>query len=327
MAKIIGREVNLGVAREETRGTPVDPLYWVQKATCLIIDKVEKLINNETLGVIEDADDAKIATKSSEGTFAGKIGLNSFGLFLLNVFGAVQSEQQAPPNDTVYQHTFTVAQDHQHDSLTLTVSDGIKNLKFPLSMIKTLKIDCVVGDFVRFTIATVGSTGTSFTGAVAYEKEKNFIARDTIFKMANDLAGLPDATAIKVKSISLTFNQNVEPNFVLGQYTPEDNPNKEWSVEGEVVLDWEGSTYYDLYVENTLKAVRVEMTSEDVIGSSLNPKLTIDFAKCAFTELSKTGGVGDIITQTLRFKPLFSLSDSLMAKAVLVNEVENYVTP
>jgi len=324
MPKIIGREVNLGVAKETTRGTPADPTYWVQKATCLIIDKVEKLINNETLGVIEDSDDAKIATKSSEGTFAGKIGLNSFGLFLLNIFGNVQSEQQSAPNDDVYSHTFTVAQNHQHDSLTLTVSDGIKNLSFPLSMIKTLKIDCVVGDFVRFTISTVGSSGTTFTGTVAYTKENNFIARDVIFKMADNLAGLPGASAIKVKSISYTFNQNVEPNFVLGQYTPEDNPNKEWGVEVEVVLNWETAAYYDLYTDNALKAVRIEMTSEDVIGENLHPKLTTDFAKCAFTELSKAGGVGDVITQTLKLKPLFSVSDSLMAKAVLLNEVESY---
>lgn len=55
-----------------------------------------------------------------------------------------------------------------------------------------------------------------------------------------------------------------------------------------------------------------------------NPSLTIDLPKVTFQELGRSFKVRDLVYQEVKFRASYSLTDTLMAKAVLVNTVSTY---
>lgn len=84
-------------------------------------------------------------------------------------------------------------------------------------------------------------------------------------------------------------------------------------------------TYKDLFFDGTKKAMRIEIEdTANAITVSTYPKLTIDFAKVIFTEYAKTQDNDSLIKQGLTFKALYSMSDSSMVTASLVNSKVSY---
>ena len=46
--------------------------------------------------------------------------------------------------------------------------------------------------------------------------------------------------------------------------------------------------------------------------------------KCTFQELGRSFKVNDLVYQTIKFKAVYSISDTLMIKATLTNTVNGY---
>jgi hypothetical protein len=75
----------------------------------------------------------------------------------------------------------------------------------------------------------------------------------------------------------------------------------------------------------TPQAMRLDIKNSDVtIGSASNPEIIIDFAKVTFQELGRPFKVKDLIYQTIKWKAVYSVSDTLMAKLTLTNTVTTY---
>jgi hypothetical protein len=78
-------------------------------------------------------------------------------------------------------------------------------------------------------------------------------------------------------------------------------------------------------VGDTAQAIRLELANTDVtIGSSLNPKLTIDMAKVKFSGFEKNYENDGVATATVNFKALYSLAETEMITAVLTNTKASY---
>lgn len=68
--------------------------------------------------------------------------------------------------------------------------------------------------------------------------------------------------------------------------------------------------------------MRIKMIDSAVtIGASSNPKLEMDFAKVAFTEWSRTTSTNEVVTQSVGFNALYSISDAQAVTARLTNLV------
>jgi glycine cleavage system H lipoate-binding protein len=66
----------------------------------------------------------------------------------LNVFGSVSTTSSGG----AYEHEFSVAENNQHQSLTIGVADDTQDKQFPLAMVNTVEIGAEVGDFVKANI-------------------------------------------------------------------------------------------------------------------------------------------------------------------------------
>ena len=76
---------------------------------------------------------------------------------------------------------------------------------------------------------------------------------------------------------------------------------------------------------STQKAMRIRLTNTDVIiGTNLNPQITFDLAKVKFKNFKRNFGNGDIATASVDFKGFYSITDSKMITAELINTAVSY---
>jgi hypothetical protein len=324
MSKFIGRLADIGIAKEAVRGTAESAAtFYLPKLSMSLDDGIEQVINESSIGVIEDSTGASIVGKFATGELEGNIGDRSFGLLLLNALGAVSTS--GPAQTTVYTHAFSVGQDAQHDALTLFLDDGNQDYKFALGMLESLGIDISLGQFAKFTAAFRSKKGETATLSPSYTAENLFLPQHGSIKIATNLAGLGAASVLNIKSVKLDINKNLEDDRKLGSVDQVDILNKQFSVEGTVELVFDDNTFKTDQLADTAKAMRIRLTNTDVtIGSSLNPQLTIDLASVKISSFEKNYSNGDIVTATVGFKAFYSLANTSMITMELLNTQSSY---
>jgi len=322
MTKFIGRKIEIGIGREGTRGTAVAPSYWLSLMNADFDDKFEGVVDENTLGIIEDSTDFKVTKKWSEGKLSGKIADKSFGYFLRALMGTITS---AVKETTAYTHTCSVLQSAQHPTVTIEAKNPNQQLKFANGAIDNLTIKAELGKFVEFEADVKAKLGVASTNSPSYVAENSFLAKDVTVKFADTVAGLDGASAICVKNVEIKFDKNLESDDCLGSNEPSDYLNKQFSVTGSIELNYDATTYKTLALAGTLKCVRVSIQDTTVtIGASSNPTLKIDLAKVKFTEWGKSSDLNSIVKETLTFKALYSLGDTSLVSIVLTNALAGY---
>jgi len=321
MAKIIGRRLSIGIAKEAVRGTALDPTYWLPKMELTQDDKIEQIVDESSVGVIEDAQNADVVLKSSDGELKGRINDTSFGLWILSALGT----EAAPAlvETGVYDHAFSVSQSAQHPSLTVSVSEANAGvgLRFALSMVDSLEMNVELARYAEYTAKFRGNTSAVDSVTPSYTAENIFLPQHGELKLATSLAGLDAASAISIKKFTLTISKNLEDDQVIGNVNASDRLNKQFMVEGSMELLYEDRTFIDtLLVGDAARALRIRLTNSAVtIGATSNPRLTIELAKVKISEVARSQGNNDIIRQTVNFKGFYSLTDAKMITAVLRN--------
>ncbi len=322
-AKFIGRQIQVGIGKESARGTVVEPTFWLQNMNVDVEDKFEGVADENTLAVIEDAQDFKVTKKFAEGEVGGKVTDKSIGLLLLSALGGLSTA--AGSESSTYVHTFSVQQDAQHDSLTVEVKNPNEQKAHGNGVVNKLGIKASLGKMVEITVGFLAKLGVASTSTPSYTSENSFIAKDVSVKFAANIAGLGAASAVAIKDVEINIEKNVESDDVLGNVEPADFLNKQLSVSGSVELVYDATTYKALALAGTSRAMRITIENADaIIGTTLHPKLVIDLAKVKFTEWARTSDQNEIIKQTLNFKAFYSLSDTSMISVALTNAQATY---
>lgn len=324
MSKFLGRLADIGIAVETTRGTAeASADFWLPKLSMSYDDGIEQVVDESSVGVIEDSTNAAIVGKYGEGEIEGHIYDKSFGALLLATFGAVSTT--GPAETSVYTHTFSVDQSAQHDSLTIFLDDGNQDYKYALAMVESLELDVSVGQFSKFTASFRSKKGDTATLSPSYTTENHFLPQHASLKTASALAGLTAASAIDVRSVRLTINKNIEDDRKLGSLDQVDILNKQFSVEGTLEIVYNDNTFKTDQLADTAKAMRLQLVNSDVtIGATLKPTLTFDMAKVKFSNFAKNYSNNDIVTATVDFKAFYSLTDTQMITAELKNLQASY---
>lgn len=328
MSKIIGRLVNVGIGKETSRGTAAAIAYWIPKMDFSHDDKIQQVVNEQSMGIIENAIGADITQKYSEGEIKGRVVADSFGLFLLSAIGSVSSGAVGGQAGA-YDHTFSTLQSGQHPSLTVGVKDANSGtgLSYALSMIDTLEINAELNKYLEMSVKYRGNVNASSTLTPSYSAQTQyFLPQHATVKFASNIAGLGAASAISVKRVNLAISKNLEDDQVLGTLTPADRLNKQFAVEGSIELMYDSRTYIDTNMLGDLaQALRIQFTNTGVtIGTSTNPDLKIDLASVKLKEVARSQSNDDFVTQTLNFTAFYSVADTSMISVVLRNTVASY---
>src|ERR1700722_19371499 len=151
MAKIIGRQFQVGIAKETTRGTIAAPTYWVPCNDFPLDEKQEKVFDAQAYGIIEDSVAALTTKKYVEGSLSANVQDTTFGLVLFALLGTLTSHSAHSGESVVYDNIFNVAETTQHQSLTLAVHDPAsgQDYAYPNSVISKLEIKYALKQFVQ----------------------------------------------------------------------------------------------------------------------------------------------------------------------------------
>lgn len=325
MSKFIGRLVDVGLARETSRGVGVAPAYAIPKVNFSFDDKVIKARSVANVGKISDSEEAFVTTKYGQGDIEGEVRASSFGLLLYAMLGTLST---SGPTDSAYTHSFSLENTNQHDSLSIFVQDPNTSEIYKLCMLDSLELRAELDEILQFTASFMGKqAATSGASLPAYTAENKFTKKHLSVKIASNLAGLAAATPISVKSLNLTISKNVVLDDVLGTAEPEDILNRQIAIEGEITLNYEAETYKNYMKDDTNRAMEIKWTNTDqLIGASTRPSLTIQLPKVDFFDWEPDNSLDEIVTQTISFKANRDLSggNDLISTCQLVNSVSSY---
>jgi hypothetical protein len=391
-SKGIGRLIQVGVAKESTRGTAQSSAsYWNPWSDLTLDEKKEFAVDDQAYGIVEDNTNLTQTKKWAQGSLAGNVADQTIGLIVYSLFGAHAVSGSGP-----YTHTFSIAESAQHQSLTLFKHDPLTGVDYSYAngVVEKLELSVALKKFVMFTASLLAQSGVSqsaFTPSTT--TENRFVPQYLAAKFALNYTGLQgtytvtgttDGTtavitsvsstanikvgmsitgtgipanatvlsttsntitisanttasgsgvtltlgpvSIALKSAKITINQNVEAQEVLGSLSPADFLNKEFSVEGtfEAILQNE-SDFKTQFMGPTPISMRLDLVNTDAIaGGSTHPELYIDLPKVTLREYGTPYKVKDLVYQSLKFKASYSISDTLLAKVVLINSVSSY---
>lgn len=326
MAKTIGRFIQFGIARETTRGTsPASASFWIPWSDLAIDEKDERIMNDQTRGVIETTVGENIVKQWAEAEITAPITDRTFPLFLYALLGS--NATTGPAETTVYTHTVNVGQSIQHQALSLYLDDPAagQDYTFALGMITDLEINYERGAYINFNAKMKAKKGADATLTPATNTENRFLPHHLTFKIAANQAGLTAASATQLKSAKISFKPNVIDDDVLGSITPADFNNTGFEVEGTLELMFDDETEKDLALAATARALRFDLINTDVtIGTTLNPQIQIDFYNVTFQPITRSIKAGEYVLQTVTFKAHYSISDSKMLQIVNRNTLASY---
>ncbi len=325
MGRIIGRLVNIGLGKETTRGTSVAPTYWIPVTELEYDDKVNYIKNDSGMARIDEFNDAQINEEWAEGSYSGKIYDRSVGMELVGVFGQAPTSVQRTSTG-VYDHTYALLNTNAHTALTVGYKEANDDLRYTMGMIDTWSLEAVHDNFVRRSVTIKSKKQASASNTVSITDENEFIPKHITLKLASALAGLDAASATEIIGFNLEISKNVEPLYVMGSNEPDDIANKQFAISGSFELYYEDQTVRDYVLNNTTRAMRIEMLSTTIIGSSgtHTPALRFDLSKVSFQENARKLDNNEFATNTVNFEAYFSIADSNSITGRLTNAVVSY---
>jgi len=323
MTKIIGRLINLGLARQTDRlVTESAATFWVPKTTYDFNPRTDYAVNQSSLGVIDGRTDAKPVEKLGEGSFGGIMYANSGALLWYAALGTLSSGSII---DSAYIHTISRLNSNQHPLLTIFEKSTNQDVKYGSAAINQFTMNCALKDYVRYTAGFLSKTEETASSTATYSADKAFLAQHITVKLATTTGGLAAASAISVRGLNLTVNKNVEDWQELGSLTPADLVNKEFTVSGDMTLSFDSEVYKDYVIDGTKMAALITIeNTDDLIGVTSTAKLDITLAPMTFRDWNRGTGQGDVVTQTVGFDGNFGISDSKTISATFRNSTVSY---
>lgn len=325
MSEIIGRQIEVGLAVENTRGTsPANPEKWLKNVSASIVAKAEKVLDNNKRGRLEDSEGARVVKKWFEGKLDGVLHADPIGYLLYNLYGAVSSSNVA---GSVYSHVFTLAQNIEHASLSIFCKDGsVQQKVMKNGMLKSLEISAAVDDLVRFSAAFVAKEEAANASSPSYGTEYDFIAKDITIKLADTEGALGAATAIKAKEVNISFDPGLIVDHVVGSYNPDDIYNSKMSIEGSIKVNFADTTYKDLFTADTAKYMQIKIEGTADLGSGNYPKLDLLLYKVEIMDWNREGDADALVVQDIKFKAFYRHSDAKQSQLTLQNLTVEYST-
>jgi hypothetical protein len=255
--------------------------------------------------------------KFAEGSFEADLDDKAIGVILCALFGQLPNSNGA----TNFTHSFSIKESNVHQSLTLLVQDPNVSAKFALAMLTSFEIKIEPEGKVEYTAEFISKSGVDGVAEVASYSGlgNNFLHSDLALKIAANEAGLPAAVALDVVSLTLKITKNAEEVKLLGSKEVQEIINKDFAVEGSMVLNYTDNNFRDYDLNDSDKTVEI------ALSKTANNSLVLTIPKATFEGWKPSKGIEDAVTQELTFKGVWPVSTDIF-KAVLKNQVSAYVT-
>ena len=324
---LLGRRVDVGLAKEASRLTAeTTPVVWLPKVSFDLQRKNEYFEDTSSFGRVEELLNADIAQSWAEGSIEGMLDADTIGYPLFHTFGSVNSVTTSGATT----HTFDIAQTETLPTATYF---------YELAQVGWLRSVGVAHKDLEISIETMGAGGKYKSSLVAIKEEtvstqtpsytkptRFFIGKHTTAKIAANTAGLSGASNVGIKKATIKVNRNSEVDFDLGSQTGVEVYSKQASCEVTLTATMKTTAFDTLFRNGTKNAIQINLentNAADLGGSGLKPKLTITLAPSLF-DITYSRGNNDITTFDATIKGEYSIADSYMIRAILINTISSY---
>lgn len=258
----IGRNIVAGISLETVRGTPkAAPDYWLRILAQNHKDKVEYLESEGSIGTIVETVHAEADKQWGEGGCDAEIDVDSIGLVLYAAMGAIETTE---PQSDVFLHTFELAENANHQSLSYWTNEPGRQVVYPLACMSTLSFNFERGKILDFSTNLMSQTGEALASTPVFPELKAFRPKDFHFYLADSIAGLNAAPEVFLKKFELELNKNLEPDDVLGLESPQNFLNKVFALSATLNLLYTDETYRSLFKAGTPKAIRIKLENPNL---------------------------------------------------------------
>jgi hypothetical protein len=299
MARVSGRLVSAGIGLETTRGTSVAPTYWVPDTEFSFQDKDMITPDNSAFGRLEDFTDADLMQQWGQGSLGGPLRDGHIGVILKALFGGYAVANHTGET-TIKDHTFTVANNCSHPSLTLVSADANENIRFALAMVDKFELDYDLGKYVMYKCDFQSKKSATGTDTVAYTAENKFRPQDVTIKFAATTAGLAAATPVKLKKLKLMIDPVLTREHVLGTIDVDDINNLSFKTTVSFDLVYNDLTYKNNIFNQTRQALSIDIARPDItLGTAAHPELSFIFQPGFFDKWQKNVKLDGLVDQTI----------------------------
>lgn len=332
MSDYSGRKVAYGIKKEASRGVVAGaPTFWVPHLDgSQVTDKQEKALNNSAMNVLDTNNDSIVTKEWAEGSLVTKVQSNNVGLLLFAAFGSVATVADSPVVGA-HRHTFSSNNSNQAPSLTLYKKTPNEDLAYPLSVVKSIELDAVVGEYVKVTVEFLGRKGetTSQTVAYATDQELEFTSKYLRMYVADYGEADPknNGTEYPVKSLKVKIDRGVDAYYESGSVTPIEMHNKMFDATLEIEKRYSDTTFKTLAQNNDKKVVLVELiNTDDTIGTGDdgNPALSFELPSVVVNDHETSEGLEDVAEESFTLQGLFDTTSAKQIECILDNEVASY---
>lgn len=322
MSEIIGKQIEVGFAVENTRGTAETvATKWVKKVTADILPKTERVVDDSTQGVLEDSHNSRNVKKWVDGNLEGIVHADAIGYLLYQIYGDVST---TTVTGAVRKHDFSLLQDIEHPTLSGFVKDGgVYQGVLNEGVVSTLELSASTDDYVRYSSELMFKTKASNSDIPSYDTEYDFIGKDITVKVATTEAGLSGATALPIKELNVSWDTGAISDFKFGSYSPS-NFNSKLAIEGSFTLNYTDDTFKDLFESDNSRYMQISIVGDSVLAGANSPKVVITLNKVQVQDWNRGGGADELVTEEVSFKAFYNETDSEQSTVSLTNLTNAY---
>ena len=284
---------------EPTPGVTATQQYafrWLTKGVRTIPGILE---NESAIGLDARVNDSAIDVSHSEGPLGGKVTEDGIGYLNHGMFNKVVSVDNL---DGTYTHTFTRDKNVARKSLSFWDVRPAGTRLFKSQYMDNLNLNVEVGDAGAWLEASTAFKGWKHEDVADIVPafvvgEKEFTSRHVKLYIADNVAGLANLTASRVKprSINLALEETATVDHSVGE--SDDDPEFDFAPQearGSMVVKYKKTDFEDDYFNNAVHAMRLVIENNGVI-------VTYTATKVRFREVTDSDGRDDTVTQTISF--------------------------
>jgi hypothetical protein len=320
----IGRKLEVGIAPEGTRNVAASaPAKVLKHVTADIIPRVEKVVDDNTRGRLEDSEGARIVKRWFDGSLEGVMHFDAIGYLLTNIYG---NPVTTTVTGSVKSHAFTLSQSIEHPTFSIFRKDGsVVQKVYNGGMVKSLEISAAPEDYVRFSADIVAIGEGSNASSLTYADEYDAVGKDVTVKVADTSGALAGATALKLKNVNIKWDPSAIVDHVLGNAYPDSAYNGAMMIEVSFSKNYVDTTFEDLFKAETYKYMQITIQGDQNIGSANNPTLTLTLNRAQVIEWERAGDANELVEEDVKVKGFINNTDSAQSSVTLKNLTAAYI--
>jgi len=311
----IGRCNQLGIAIEETPGTPKEPTHYIPFIDCTLVERHTPISDSQAKGIRDaEGNDSVEGKKWGEGTIKVVLDPTTAPYWLALALGNIDSTG-AP--------THLVTQGASSDPLTATIWRGrvVDSVEFANSVVDTLELN-FADDVATLTAKIFSKYPTDEERNPTETELQYYTFRNATVRIGNlESPESPESWPVyKIRELTLTINNEAEMIYAPGSNDVDRIVWKGLRVTGNFKILFENETQKSAFANLEKQGMLITFSGE---GSD---KIEILIPRFRVDNWNLETPIDDLAQEGIDFVAEYDDGEGCTIKAEVTNEVAEYIT-